>query len=219
MQTMNADSETIEKFVGWLFYLLLKKIRIMKKILFLFFFATCTASAFAQANMSSTAKKDFGKNIVAFEPVYLISRNFVGVGVSYEHMANPYLGLRIPVMVGINNNYVNVGLEAKLYPTKNTGPVKYAIAPMLMVGIGQNKVQDNFYDKNGNYILHSYTEKASHLGFLLNHTLNVTISRQFFIGIEGGMGINYYDEAANNLNGSSQISFVAQMQVGMGIRF
>jgi hypothetical protein len=44
--------------------------------------------------------------------------------------------------------------------------------------------------------------------------LNVTITRQFFIGIDGGLGINYYDEKAN-----SNLSFLAQLHIGMGYRF
>lgn len=188
----------------------------MKKILIALFICSSALTSVAQSESSSNAmKKDFGKNILAFNPVHLITRDFVGVGFSYERLVNNYVGLKIPVMIAMNNNYYNIGIEAKLYPTKNTGAVKYAIAPAIMLGIGKNKYQTynyNYVDSSNVRI--DVVEKASHFGFLLNQTLNVTITRQFFIGIDGGLGINYYDEKAN-----SNLSFLAQLHIGMGYRF
>ncbi len=203
--------------------LLLREIYIcMKKILVAFLLGSFTLSSFAQTGngtkSSPDAKKDFGKNIIAFNPVHLIASDFVGVGFSYERLVNNYLGLKVPVMVAINNNYFNVGLEAKLYPTKNNGPVKYAIAPAIMVGIGDNTYQDYVYI-NGNYVRKDIVEPASHFGFLLNQTLNVTITKQFFIGLDGGLGINYYDEKADNNNENTNLSFLAQLHFALGYRF
>ena len=188
----------------------------MKKILIALFICSSALTSVAQSGNSSNAmKKDFGKNILAFNPVHLIASDFVGVGFSYERLVNNYLGLKIPVMIAMNNNYYNIGIEAKLYPTKNTGAVKYAIAPAIMLGIGENKYQT--YDSVEVRI--DVIEKASHFGFLLNQTLNVTITRQFFIGIDGGLGINYFDEKANTDNANSNLSFLAQLHIGMGYRF
>lgn len=193
----------------------------MKKIIIANLLSALTVISFAQ-DSKPNAKKDFGKNIIAFHPVHLIASDFVGVGFSYERLANDYLGIKIPVMIGINNNYVNIGLEAKLYPTKNTGPVKYAIAPTLMVGIGTRQYEAYIYNPNGPSTYKMVTEDASHFGFLLNQTLNVTITRQFYIGLDGGIGLNYYDQVAdnnNNNNNNTNLSFLAQMNVGLGYRF
>lgn len=191
----------------------------MKKILIALFICSSALTAVAQSGNSSNAmKKDFGKNILAFNPVHLIASDFVGVGFSYERLVNNYLGLKIPVMIAMNNNYYNIGIEAKLYPTKNTGAVKYAIAPAIMLGIGENKYQTYNYVGSSSVPI-DVVEKASHFGFLLNQTLNVTITRQFFIGIDGGLGINYYDEKANTDNANSNLSFLAQLHIGMGYRF
>lgn len=196
----------------------------MKKLLVSLLFSLSLMSVFAQSSSSISGeratKKDFGKNILAFNPMHLIASDFVGVGLSYERLVNDYLGLKVPVMVAINNNYFNIGLEAKLYPTKNKGAVKYAIAPTIMVGIGENKWTERVYNGNGYYVLKTFTEPASHIGFLLNQTLNVTVSRQFYIGLDGGIGINYYDEKVkyNNYN-NSNLSFAAQLHVGLGYRF
>jgi hypothetical protein len=87
-----------------------------------------------------------------------------------------------------------------------------------MLGIGESKYQTyNYVDSS--YVRIDVVEKASHFGFLLNQTLNVTITRQFFIGIDGGLGINYYDEKANTDNANSKLSFLAQLHIGMGYRF
>jgi hypothetical protein len=191
----------------------------MKKILIALFICSSALTSVAQSESSLNAmKKDFGKNILAFNPVHLITRDFVGVGFSYERLVNNYVGLKIPVMIAMNNNYYNIGIEAKLYPTKNTGAVKYAIAPAIMLGIGENKYQTYNY-VGSSYVRIDVVEKASHFGFLLNQTLNVTITRQFFIGIDGGLGINYYDEKANTDNANSKLSFLAQLHIGMGYRF
>ncbi len=191
----------------------------MKKILIALFICSSALTSVAQSGNSSNAmKKDFGKNILAFNPVHLIASDFVGVGFSYERLVNNYLGLKIPVMIAMNNNYYNIGIEAKLYPTKNTGAVKYAIAPAIMLGIGENKYQTYNYVGSSSVPI-DVVEKASHFGFLLNQTLNVTITRQFFIGIDGGLGINYFDEKANTDNANSNLSFLAQLHIGMGYRF
>ncbi len=190
----------------------------MKKIMLALFSCLFAGSSFAQpASASKKDINDMGKNIIAFNPVHLIAADFVGIGFSYERLVNEYLGVKIPVMVAINNNYFNIGIEAKLYPTKNTGPVKYAIAPMLMAGIGESQRRD-YINVGGNIVRDTTVDAASHFGFLLNQTLNVTISKQFYIGIDGGLGINYYDEYSKK-NSNTNLSFVAQLQVGMGLRF
>lgn len=192
----------------------------MKNVLIAGLICLISATSIAQVRTESkNANTSYGKNIIAFHPVHMITRNFVGVGFSYERMTNPYMGIKIPVMFAINNNYVNVGLEAKLYPTKNSGPVKYAIAPTLMMGIGEDENVD-WYWINGIYTKVISKEPSNHFAFLLNQTLNITITRQFYIGLEGGFGINYFDEVArNSIDNNSNLSAVAQMHVGMGYRF
>lgn len=185
----------------------------MKKLLLACILLATTTISFAQS--SETSNSDYGKNIISFNPVHLITRDFVGVGFSYERIINNYLGLRVPVMFGINNNYTNISLQAKLYPTKNMGPVKYAIAPTVTVGMGTRKY-DRYYTGNGTY--QDLTRSANHVGFLLNQTMNVTISKQFYIGLEGGVGINYFDDDVDTYN-NSNISAIAQLNFGLGYRF
>jgi len=171
-----------------------------------------------QSQAQMEPKSQYGQNIIAFHPVSLIASNFVGLGASYERLVNPMFGIKIPFMVAMNNNYYNIGLEAKLYPSRNTGPVKYAIAPCLMFGMGTSD-ETNYIWSGGSYIPQTTSRNASHFGFLLNQTLNITISHHYYIGADGGIGINYYDQNVTNTNGNTHISFAAQLHVAMGYRF
>lgn len=174
----------------------------------------------AQKSLRKT-EPQFGKNIIAFSPVQLMSNNHVGVGLSYERILTPYIGLRVPVMIGINSEYINVGLEAKLYPTRNNGPVKYAIAPMLMYGNGKRTRNEYRYNPNLGYSeLVTIVTPRTHVGFLLNQSFNFTILQSFYIGIDGGLGMNYYDsDATNNMGNNAKLSVAAQLHFSLGYRF
>jgi hypothetical protein len=139
----------------------------MKKLLVVFLISSITFPAMSQTKSAAGKKSNYGKNIIAFNPVHLIASDFVGVGFSYERLVNDYLGLKVPVMLAINNNYFNVGLESKLYPTKNNGPVKYAIAPTIMAGIGESSYENYVYI-NGNYYGINLTEVSVNSGDNVN---------------------------------------------------
>ncbi len=196
----------------------------MKTILSVIFLLISTLSIVAQDNVRKSKVK-YGRNIISFMPVYTITDNYVGVGGSYEILANDYIGIRVPVMAAINTDYLNVGLELKLYPTRNNGPAKYAVAPMITYGTGTETVNDYIWDASlQQYVPNTNKYSRTHFGFLLNHSFNFTIMQNFFIGMDGGFGINYYDNKKNNFNGnfnngSSNITFLAQFQVLMGVRF
>ncbi|MEN9339461.1 MAG: hypothetical protein RIQ62_773 [Bacteroidota bacterium] len=188
----------------------------MKKLLFAFAVLCVTSHVHAQEKEPIR----YGKNIITFNPIHLIASDFVGVGFSYERIVNDYLGINTPVMIGMNNNYVNVGVEAKLYPAKNTGAVRYAIAPTLMVGIGTSNTE--FYTLNpqtGGYDYYYQKENSNHFGFLLNQTVNITITNQFFLGLDGGLGLNYFDQKAKNEGNRNNLSFLAQLHASIGLRF
>ncbi|QLH46570.1 MAG: hypothetical protein HWD58_13615 [Bacteroidota bacterium] len=108
-----------------------------------------------------------------------MSNNHVGVGLSYERLVNQYVGLRIPVMVGINSNYVNVGLEAKLYPTRNNGPVKYAIAPMIMYGNGKIIHNEWVYDPNLGYSVYVKRNTPYAFRFLIESDIQLYHPKEF----------------------------------------
>lgn len=191
----------------------------MKTFLTTLVLVTFSITMFAQKN-----KINYGRNIISFMPVYAITNNNIGIGGSYEILANDYVGIRMPIMAAINTNYMNVGIELKLYPARNNGPAKYAIAPMITYGTGTEKMNDYIWDPNTNqYVYSNKSYDRTHFGFLLNQTFNFTIMQNFFIGMDGGLGINYYDNVRMqnqvNTTNNSDISFLAQFHVMMGVRF
>lgn len=167
-----------------------------------------------------TNKNKYGNNIISFSPIDIMPTNNIGIGLSYERMVSDHFGVCVPVMIGLSNDYTNVGLELKVYPSNNKGAARYAIAPMIMYGDGSEKSTRYDYNPVTGYseLVNVYTRRQ-HFGFLLNQTVNFTIMNQFFIGIDGGLGVNYYDKRVNIDGVKEGITFAAQFRVAMGYRF
>lgn len=180
-------------------------------------------SAPRSSRSTNTNQAPYGNNIIAFNPLHAIADNHIGVGFSYERLLNSYIGLKVPVMKSIHSNYVNVGLEAKLYPGRHNGVVRYAIAPTLMFGTGDETRRDVVYDPVLGYsVTKVLRSPRTHFGFLLNQTLNITIMRQLYIGMDGGLGVNYFDDKRDLLTGlpiGNTITFAAQFHMALGFRF
>lgn len=165
-------------------------------------------------------KNKYGNNIISFSPIDIMPTNNIGIGLSYERLVSDHFGVCVPVMIGLSNNYTNVGLELKVYPTNNKGAARYAIAPMIMYGDGSEKSTRYIFNSNLGYseMVNVYTRRQ-HFGFLLNQTVNFTIMNQFFLGLDGGLGVNYYDKRINVDGVKEGITFAAQFRVAMGYRF
>lgn len=178
-------------------------------------------SHFGSIAKEKESKQKLGNNILSFHPLHLVADNHVGVGVSYERIINPYVGLKVPIMKSINSNYTNISIEAKLYPAKNIRSFAYAIAPSIMFGTGDQVWNDDTYYPGG-YNTNTIKRPRTHFGFLLNQTLNFTIAKQMYIGLDGGIGINYFDDKykdwSSNLK-SKGVTFAAQFHMALGFRF
>lgn len=173
-------------------------------------------------NVQAQKKKDtkgYGKNIISFIPFAAWTRNNVGVGASYEGMLNEYMSVKIPLTTAINQRYFAGAVELKLYPTKINGPVKYAIAPTVMFGTGDESNGYNVWNNVTGLYERSYTQRTR-FGFLLNNSFNFTVMKEFYIGIDGGLGINYFDqEVKSNGSAETSTSFLAQIHFSTGYRF
>lgn len=186
-------------------------------------FAVIAKNKDNESSRNTSSAKHYGKNILSFNPLHAIADNHVGVGVSYERIVNQYVGIKIPVMKSINSNYTNVSVEAKLYPARNNRAVTYAIAPSLMFGTGDQVWHFNQYYPSSSYYTDSLIKSPrTHFGFLLNQTLNVTIMKQLFIGMDGGIGINYIDDKVdrwNQVRNTNGVTVAAQFHMSLGFRF
>lgn len=112
----------------------------------------------------------------------------------------------------------------KLYPKKQ-GMVKYAVGPQFLIATGTIKYRENYnssyYPSYGDT---TFTEKSTQLGFMINNSLNITVAKQFYVGMELGIGIQYYDSRQNNNDGSNDTydnpyEANVQFNFNMGYRF
>lgn len=159
-------------------------------------------SLFAQRENS---KQDFGKHIISFSPLQVIGFELLDdeadftVGAAYEHvLSNGYIGIKLPVSYTINNINKSAYFSPtlKFYP-KRQGVVKYAVGPQFILAVG--KITTTTFNVNKHVMV---TENRSQLGFVLNNSLNFSVSKALYVGLEGGLGFRYYDsfKSKNGLN-------------------
>lgn len=181
-----------------------------------------STSLLVSAQKKTTLKKQkVYKHTLAFHPLHVNADDFIGIGFSYERAVNANFGIKIPMMVSLNQPYVNLGVSAKFYPRKNSNDaVSYAIAPTLYAGKGQDRNEVYSFDPvTGQSVLTIDKTPRTQIGFLLNHSLNVNVAEQVYLGLDGGIGINYYDNKAYRNNVNTNLSFAAQFHMAVGYRF
>jgi hypothetical protein len=78
-----------------------------------------------------TEKPEYGRNILAINPIGFV---FKDLSLSYEAISKSgYIGLKIPMIAGIDERIVKSGLYLKIYPTKQ-GQVRGFIGPGFHLG-------------------------------------------------------------------------------------
>ncbi|MBK7762695.1 MAG: hypothetical protein IPI46_04895 [Bacteroidetes bacterium] len=224
----------------------------MKKIILLAFIICFQQSAFAQAyrtknnskstgDITTSAKKErgnpnLGKNIFAFSPIQILLTHVdqtspdLAINASYERIFdNQLFSFRLPVCVSLLNNYYYFLPTLKIYPFKQ-GMVKYAVGPQLLYAFGTLDDERTIYNPNVGYILDSTSYDRKQFGFLINNSLNITMAKSLYFGIDASLGIIYYDNLPNNYyqnyynvsplsGGNSGISPAFQFHFNAGYRF
>lgn len=186
---------------------------------------------------ASAQNSAFGRNIISISPIQTMSINHldanygsdVGVNLSYERIStNEYFGFKLPVSFSLKQPYYYFMPALKIYPFKQ-GPVKFAFGPQFYFASGE-------YDYNLNYTFEPYysdtvlRRSRTQVGFLINTSVNFTILQNFFLGLDAGLGINYFDsneddKILNDYNDyyyhRSQGDFypAIQLNFSMGYRF
>ena len=142
-------------------------------------------------------QEELGHNILTISPVQLIATDIsekmdVGVGLCYERvLANELISVRIPVTVSLIDPYVYFMPTIKIYPTKQ-GNVRYAIGPQFLIGTGSHEITQTI-NSGGVYYQQVKNVTRNQFGFLLNHSLNFTVSRSLFMSMDAGIGLKYAD--------------------------
>ena len=186
---------------------------------------------------SKTVHTDFGKNILSFSPLQVVAADIeespdVALTASYERILdNELIGIKLPVSFSLNNNYIYFMPTLKLYPARQ-GVAKYAVGPQFLIGFGDGSYQERVYNPSTGITSAKTTEVSrKQFGFLINNSVNFSIAKSLYIGLDAGLGIIYYDNLPDdtyNYYGSSgltpfddnsNINPAFQIGFSMGFRF
>jgi hypothetical protein len=188
-------------------------------------FGACYALNSMAQNASTS---EFGKNIITVSPIQLVEsglfyNNDVCINLAYERIfGNEYFGVKLPGSISLKNQFFYFMPTLKLYPAKQ-GLVRYAVGPQLFFGTG--KIKYAYYNYNNYpYPETILSERRTEFGFMINNSVNFTIIKDMYLGMDLGMGLNYYnnwkdnDDYANKGN-DSPFDPIVQFNFSMGYRF
>ena len=180
-------------------------------------------------------KPELGNNIFTITPMTIISNEpmdnntDVAVGINYERIVSDGLiGIQLPVNLSLRNPGFFYFMPAiKLYPTRQ-GVVRYAVGPQFYFAGGQIEHSRTESVWNGNqyiYTRYKHSDNHTQLGFMINNSLNVTIAKTLYLGMDLGIGISYFDSAIedeendNDSFDTTPVSPSVKFSFAMGYRF
>jgi len=193
----------------------------MKKAIFVFLLFGWVFNAQAQFD---SGNGDYGKSLISFTPgkLYADFDPYVMVGASYERFFNDYVSYKVPLHFALNFNYVQSGVELKMYPTAHQGVFKYSIGPYLFAGRYDDSEIITAFDSNTGSSFERLEEtKCFQIGLSLQQALNLTISEQFYIGLEQGFGLTNLNRSRVNDGPVRNLGtqFNLNMGLHLGFRF
>ncbi len=190
----------------------------------------------SSAPKHKTEMLEYGKNILSFSPMQMTNESAAGVGLAYERVADKrgYVSVVIPVAMSfVQNGYYDVnntwhtdvtGFTSlfpglKFYPATCNHRVTYSIGPAFGIGFGDKMVDRTIYDpKQGYYVRTRERQFVFKAGFILNNALNIQISEALYLGLEGGLGIYYFNNEDEEFRLGSDEPMV-QLNFRIGYRF
>ncbi len=159
------------------------------------------------SSQAQEKEKPYGNNLLTVSPlmIYVTPQiSDAGVGIAYERFVNDYISVKVPLNFGLTNSLVQGGAGLKFYPTKHRGTVRYAVEPSFLYSRSTNTDNYPVYSQQGNYLYSQIVENnLSQLGFALMNSLNITVQKNIYMGLEMGLGINYF----NNYDVDPQIFY------------
>lgn len=179
-------------------------------------------------------KPEYGNNIITFTPMMAISNDAmdnesdIGVGFNYERILNiSLIGIKVPFSFSLRNpGFFYFMPTIKLYPT-HQGVVRYAVGPQFYIASGKAKhtYSQSYWDGyQYTYQDTSYSESHTQLGFMINNSLNLTIAKNLYMGMDLGIGVRYFDSNKENRHKYNSfetdvVSPNVQFSFTMGYRF
>jgi len=204
----------------------------MKKIIFAVLFLT-TTFAWAQEKKPLT--------IFGFNPFHVSEEN-LGIAFSYERFLDEkgIFSMYIPLSISFpqvsnatfpttyyssqytsnrNLTYFNTYPGIKIYPGGSNKRVSYAVGASLVMTVGkQNQTIVNYKQEPSNPYNFIFDNKSSadlnafKFGMLINNSLNVRPTNNFYFGVEFGLGYTY-------LNSLNAVATDRETLVQFGLKF
>lgn len=182
-------------------------------------------ASFAQ---SDNSERDYGKNILTFKPFmgYATPQlSDVGIGITYEHFLNDYVSGKLPFNIGLTKSLYQGGIGLKFYPAGHERPVKYAVGPTILFSRAESEEFISLVDTNGIYTTTPIHNPLTQVGFMLTNSLNLTIQKNIYLGVEMGLGLNYINHYQNKIVAPNTTYYdedpnvLFQFNIEMGYRF
>lgn len=183
-------------------------------------------------------------NILRLSPISALDVG-VGFGLSYEKLfgKNQTIGVVIPVYLILENKnnsnnlydsgnspfntYLYFTPGIKFYPSGHR-KVTYALGPSLMLGISNNITHQTTLDIYGQQTVQTVKYRRVRMGAIMNNYVTVNISPSFDLGLEGGLGICYFDKETyssgsnyypNSNNNTTSFDLTGQFSLSIGFKF
>lgn len=154
---------------------------------------------------------NYGDNIISLAVVQMTNESPAGFGLHYERVLDKrgIISLYLPVAFSIvhedfhNNSYyydddqTDVFFYAypgvKIYPTGSKRRISYGVGPSLALGWGRRDVyRDSYNPLTGQYAgVERRSEEVFKSGLMVNNSLNIQPTKNFYLGLELGLGFNY----------------------------
>jgi hypothetical protein len=174
----------------------------------------------------------YGKNLIMISPFKALDSG-PGLGASFERLLGPYVGVILPVSFMFNEQYsyntggshrdyntnVYVSPGVKFYPFGQR-KVTYAVGPNVMLGFTKDTDAKYIYDPTGGPSTTILTPvKHFRLGLLVNNYLNFQITSKINLGINGGLGVRYFDKTNPSIGYSDGMQLTGEFAFNFGFRF
>lgn len=163
----------------------------------------------------------YGRNIIAIAGLQMSMESIAGLGIHYERIMDNSgsISLYLPVAfafyqdeaysypstqfpgnrVVANRVFTSVYPGIKFYPGGSGRRVSYSVGPSFGLGFGTIFRENRTFDPvRGTYAQRVSEESAFRAGFMVNNGINIQPTPHLYVGTEFGIGINYYDNTADD---------------------
>ncbi|MBK7761805.1 MAG: hypothetical protein IPI46_00340 [Bacteroidetes bacterium] len=142
---------------------------------------------------------EMGQNIIGIRLMGILVRDWrdrvdTAVAISYERiLGSGRFSIRTPLEIGLHSKSFFISPTLKMYAGRQ-GVVRYAIGPQLTLGAGMH----NHWIEDPKLGYVAKQVRRTQVGLMLNQSVNITIAKQFYVGVDLGLGAMVYNSIKND---------------------